>query len=99
MATGKITGSPYPKYTRYKDISNVAEGSSFTVDKTGFYTLYIAAASSSTIGYFYVRKGAQIVAYLQAIGGGSSGSLFYFEEGATYTVVAKGNLSNVYLYY
>ena len=98
MAVGKVT-SPYPHYTQYKDITNVAQGSTFTVDKTGFYTLYIASASSSTIGYFYVRKGGQTIAYLQTAGGGAFGSLFYFEKGVSYTVVAKGNVSTVYLYY
>lgn len=98
MATGKVT-SPYPKYTQYKDITNVAQGSTFTVDKTGFYTLYIDSASSSTIAYFFVRKSGMTVAYIQATAGGAFGSLFYFEKGANYTVTAKGNVNHAYLYY
>ncbi len=98
MAVDKIT-SPYPKYTQYKDISNVAQGSSFTVDKTGFYTLFIDSASSSAIAYFYVKKGGQTVAYIQATAGGAFGSLFFFEKGANYTVTSKGNVNHAYLYY
>ncbi len=98
MAVDKVT-SPYPKYTQYKDITNVAQGSSFTVDKTGFYTLYIEPASSATNGYYLVRTNGWTVAYLQSVGGGAVASLFYFEKGVSYTVVSKGNVAHVYLYF
>lgn len=102
MATGKIMKlpDPYPTYTNYVDISSVAQGGTFTVPKTGFYSAYITSNDSSVKMIAMLRtSGGFTVCRLEAVQGGAVTNLCYMEEGKNYTFTTKINVGVAYLYY
>ena len=89
----------FPTYENYISLDSYEQNDFFTVERTGFYVLYITAASSSSLGYLYIAKGGNCVAYYQAVDGGAFGSLVYLESNVNYQIRAKGNLLHAYLNY
>ena len=104
MATDKITNvnanieAQFPDYSNYVDLSSKAAGSTFTVDRTGFYLAYVNPQTSAA-SLFSIRKSGQYVAIVNPIGGSPATNLCYLTAGVTYTILHKANVQNAYLYY
>lgn len=102
MAADKITKlpDPYPTYENYIDIGNVAQGGTFTVPKTGFYSAYVSSNDSSVKMTAMIRNSGNLTIFrLEAVQGGAVTNLCYMEAGKNYTFTTKINVGVAYLYY
>lgn len=102
MATGKIIKlpDPYPTYANYVDISSVAQGGTFTVPKTGFYSAYVTSNDSSVKMIAMIRNSGNFtICRLEAVQGGAVTNLCYMEAGKNYTFTTKINVGVAFLYY
>lgn len=102
MATGSIknTDSIYPKYDgSYISLDDIAQGSTFTVNRSGFYTLFVSASASNQVMQFAIRASGVDVVRTFSTNGVSQSVLLYLAKNTTYTVQTKINVNHSYLYY
>ena len=100
MATGTInsTDKYFPTYTNYIDLSSKSQGSTFTVSRTGFYSVYFTA-NDANLADLGIRCGGNDVFRQRFSGGGGWAGLLFLNANQTYTVLAKTNVNYFYLYY
>ena len=87
-------------YSTNIDISSVAVNATFTVNRTGFYVIFVDCNNSSSIMQYAVRTSDDYDVYRTfSSSGAATANLIFLSADQTYKVIVKNNVNNVYLIY